>query len=113
MSRERAKGTAWESTIVNYLQGRGWVHAERRALAGALDKGDIAGVPGVVIEAKNCKQINLAQFLTEANTERANAGAAIGVAWVKRRGKASAGDGYVVMDGDTFTQLLKDAGYGA
>jgi hypothetical protein len=91
---------------------RGWPHAERRALAGALDKGDIAGVPGCVIEAKNCKQINLAQFLDEANAERNNAGAVVGAAWVKRRGKASAADGYVVMDGATFTYLLQQAGWG-
>lgn len=112
MSRSRAKGTAWESAIVAYLHQRGWPHAERRALAGALDKGDITGVPGCVIEAKNCKQINLAQFLDEANVERDNAGAVVGAAWVKRRGKSSAADGYVVMDGATFTYLLNAAGWG-
>lgn len=36
-----------------------------------------------------------------------NAGALVGAAWIKRRGKAS----YVVMDGETFTHLLREAGY--
>lgn len=111
MSRNRAKGTAWESAIVRALIDNGWPHAERRALAGANDKGDIAGIAGVVIEAKSVKAITLADFLDQAHTERDNAGASIGAAWIKRRGKTSAEHGYVVMDGATFMQLLKEAGY--
>ena len=108
MSAARAKGTAWETAIVNYLIGEGFVMAERRALAGALDKGDITGIPGVVIEAKNCKTINLAQFVDEANVEAINANADVGVAWVKRRGKTSPAEAYVVMSGTTFIELLTE-----
>jgi len=50
MSAARAKGTAWETAIVGYLRGRGAPHAERRALNGSNDRGDIAGIPGLVIE---------------------------------------------------------------
>ena len=108
MSAARAKGTAWETAIVNYLIGEGFVMAERRALAGALDKGDITGIPGVVIEAKNTKTINLAQFVDEANVEAINANADVGVAWVKRRGKTSPAEAYVVMSGTTFMELLTE-----
>ena len=108
MSAARAKGTAWETAIVNYLIGEGFVMAERRALAGSLDKGDITGIPGVVIEAKNCKTINLAQFVDEANVEATNANADVGVAWVKRRGKTSPAEAYVVMSGTTFMELLTE-----
>lgn len=115
MSRNRASakkaGTSWESAICAYLVERGWIHAERRRLAGSADKGDIAGIPGVVIEAKNTKGHDLAAALDEANTEAANAHAAHGVAWIKRRGKTSPEHGYVVLDGATFTALLKEAGY--
>ena len=115
MTRSRASakqaGTRWESAIVDYLASRGWRHAERRAKAGALDKGDITGVPGVVIEAKDVAKITLAEFLREAQVEAENAGALVGAAWIKRRGKASPADAYVVMDGETFTHLLKEAGY--
>ena len=48
MNTSRRKGTAWESALVDYLIGKGWPHAERRALNGCNDKGDIAGLPGVV-----------------------------------------------------------------
>ena len=67
MTRSRASakqaGTRWESAIVDYLASRGWRHAERRAKTGALDKGDITGIPGVVIEAKDVAKISLAEFL--------------------------------------------------
>ena len=115
MTRSRASakqaGTRWESAIVDYPASRGWRHADRRAKTGALDKGDITGIPGVVIEAKDVAKISLAEFLREAQAEAENAGAMVGAAWIKRRGKASPADAYVVMDGETFTHLLREAGY--
>jgi hypothetical protein len=110
-NRNLARGTAWASDIVKYLQQCGWIHAERRALNGAQDRGDIAGLIGVVIEAKNEKRVELAQYLKETEVEKTNAKAAVGVTWIKRRGKGSAGDGYVLMSGAQFVQLLKEAGY--
>ena len=112
MSASMRKGTGWETKIVEYLRTRYWPHAERRAKTGAVDKGDIAGIIGVVIEAKNHNQHNFAGWLDEAKKEALNAHADFGVAWIHRRGYASAKDGFVVMDGETFTDLLRDAGYG-
>lgn len=109
MSKERAKGTAWETAIVGYLRACGVTGAERRALAGNSDRGDIAGLP-VVIEAKNAAAIRV-DWIDEANRERDNAGADLGVAWVKRRGKTSPANGLVLMDGATFIGLLRAAGY--
>lgn len=120
MTRNRASakkaGTSWETEIVNALIRNGWPHAERRRLAGARDRGDIAGVAGVVIEAKNTNRLDLAGAVDEAHTEALNdntgvLGVSHGVAWIKRRGKASAEDGYVVMSGATFMQLLKEASF--
>ena len=112
MNPSKQKGTAWESAIVAFLQHTGWPYAERRTLAGSKDRGDIAGIPGVVIEAKNVKTIALGTFLDEANLEAFNDGAAYGVAWIKRRGRTWPGHGYVLMDGDAFVGLLIEAGYG-
>lgn len=120
MSRNRASAKAagrnWESRIVAALIDAGWPHAERRRLAGAKDRGDIAGVAGVVIEAKDTARLDLAGALAEAHAEALNdntgvLGVSHGVAWFKRRGKASAEDGYVVMSGRTFMTLLKEANY--
>lgn len=111
MSRSKAKGTAWETAIVTYLHKCGWPTVERRALQGNQDRGDIAGIPGVVIEAKNTARVELGRWLTEAHQERNRDQALIGAVWFKRRGRTSAGDGYVLMDGETFVRLLTEAGY--
>ena len=111
MSRSRAKGTAWETAIVGYLRANGAPHAERRALGGTNDRGDLAGVPGLVIEAKSAARFELAIWLDEAEVERRNDRAALAVVWAKRRGKASPGDAYVVMTGAALVHLLAEAGY--
>jgi hypothetical protein len=111
MSRNRAKGTTWESSIVAFLREHGAPHAERRALGGSKDRGDIAGIPGVVVEAKSAAKVELGVWLAEAEAERVNDGADLAVVWHKRRGKTSAGDGYVTMSGATLLFLLKAAGY--
>lgn len=111
VNRSKNRGTAWESAICRYLVDEGWPHVERRALAGTVDRGDVAGIPGLVIEAKSCKATTLASWLDEALIEQANDGADYGVVWHHRRGKASPGDGFVTMSGAAFVRLLRAAGY--
>lgn len=106
MSASKQKGSAWERAIVEYLRTIAWPYAERRLAGSAKDRGDIAGVPGVVIEAKNTARTELAQWIAEAEVERLHDGAWLGVVWHKRRGKASAADGYVTMTGQQFARLL-------
>src|SRR5215475_9119314 len=109
MSRARAKGTAAETAVVGYLQSMGFPHAERRALNGAKDRGDVAGIPATVIEVKNQVKAELAEWLKEAEAERDNDHAAWGVVWHRRRGKAFPGQWYVTMTGADFVQLLRGA----
>jgi hypothetical protein len=108
-SRNKAKGSAWERAIVNHLRDAGWPYAERRIAGAAKDRGDIAGVVGVVIEAKNTASRNLAGWIEETELERVNDKAWLGVVWHKRTGKSSAADGYVTMTGAQFTALLARA----
>lgn len=105
-SKSKAKGSAWERAIVDYLRAAGWPFVERRLAGSVKDRGDIAGVVGVVIEAKNTARTDLAGWVEEADLERANDNAWLGVVWHKRRGKASAADGYVTMTGAQFAELL-------
>ena len=111
MSRNKAKGTAFETLIVRYLQEHGFPHAERRALAGTNDLGDITGTLGVVWECKNHKTLSFSEWLVEAETERANANADLGVVIAKRRGKGDAAEQYAVMTVAALVELLKQAGY--
>lgn len=93
MNASKQKGTRFESDVCAYLNEHGHP-VERRALAGALDKGDIAGLAGIV-ECKAEKQIDLPAYMREVDAEIANANAPWGVAVVKARGK-STGEAYVV-----------------
>jgi voltage-gated potassium channel Kch len=107
VSRAKAKGTRFETQVVEYLRTHGFSTVERRSLAGANDKGDITGLPGVVIEVKNHKAMTLAGWVDEAEAEGGNAGADLAVVWHKRRGKGSPGDCFVTMSGDYFVALLR------
>lgn len=46
-NRPKAIGTAAETAVVRYLAAHGFPAAERRALHGATDLGDITGTPGL------------------------------------------------------------------
>lgn len=112
MSKQRAKGTAAETAVVNYLRDEyGFRRVERRALHGTNDKGDIAGIENVVIEVKNCKAITLADWMKELTVEKKNADAEIGAVIAKKRGTTNAGEWYAILSVDDFLNLLRGAGY--
>jgi Holliday junction resolvase len=104
----KRKGSQFERDVVAYLRDHGFPDCERAYGAGRPeDIGDIAGVPGVTLECKATKSIDLAGFVDEAERERVNARQPYGVAVVKRRGK-SAADSYVVSTLATFVRLVAD-----
>jgi hypothetical protein len=110
MSAAKAKGTAAETAVVRFLQANGYPHCERRALAGAQDRGDVAGIPGIVIEVKAAARLELAGWVDEAVKEalRPDGQFEVPVVWHKRRGYTNPGDWYVTMDGCAFLALLKE-----
>lgn len=108
MNRSKAKGTSAETAVVRFLRAIGFAQAERRTLNGILDRGDITGIPGVVIEVKNCARQELAAWVAEAERERDNDRASLGVVWHKRRGKTDPADWFVTMSGSQFAALLRD-----
>lgn len=110
MSAARRKGTRFESELVAFLTANGWPHAERRALRGVDDRGDVVGAGPIVWEAKACKSIDLAGFTDETECERRNADADLGVLVVKRR-QRSTGHAYAVVPLEAMAKLLKQAGY--
>lgn len=112
MSRSRDKGTLAETKLAQWLQANGWPWAERRTLYGSSDRGDITGVPGVAIEVKNVKQPTYTAWLREAEAERINANAQIGVLVHKPHGMSAEtpGEWIVVMRVKDFFPLLQLAG---
>jgi hypothetical protein len=105
MSASKAKGTAAETAVVRFLQANGYPHAERRALAGAQDRGDVAGIPGLIIEVKNADKMELGMWMNELARETPVGD--MGVVWHKRRGHTSAGAWYVTMTGSTLLEFLE------
>ena len=85
-TKSKAKGTAAEREVVQYLQ-RWWPTAERRALSGNKDKGDVTGISGIVVEIKAAERPLLASWKAETLNEQANAGATACMLVVKRKYK--------------------------
>lgn len=110
MSKSKQKGTRAENHVVAYLK-EDFPYVERRALAGVNDKGDVAGIPGVVIEIKDHAKITLSEWLKELEQEMDNADADTGVVIAKKRGTLDVGDWYAVMPVSVWVSLLKSAGY--
>ncbi len=95
-STAKAKGTATETAFVNYL--RRWVpHAERRRLAGSRDRGDVAGLPGIVVEVKSGARLAIAEWLAELDAEIEHDHAVHGLIVVRPKGKPDPADWFVIQ----------------
>lgn len=83
MSRSRDIGTAAETAIVRYAREHGFPMAERRALRGKADAGDVLLCPGIIVESKageaarGASDALIHNWLEQTERERRNAGAHI------------------------------------
>lgn len=112
MSMQAQKGATFEQDASDYLAAAlGDDRIERRVKHGTNDRGDIAGLrihgKRVVVECKNHKRMELAEWVDEAETERGNDDAEYGIVIHKRRGcgKAKFGGNYVTMTLETFAAI--------
>jgi len=92
VNRPKAIGTAAETAVVRAARTNGFGTAERRALAGAADRGDILLCPGAILEvkggdaARHASDLDIDRWLNETDTERRHADADIALLVVQRRG---------------------------
>jgi hypothetical protein len=105
-SPQKRKGSAAELAVAKWLRKLGWIHAERSRAGWQDDRGDIDGMPGVCIEVKNEKKIDLPGYLRELEVEIANAQAWTGTVIVKRRGSMNVDDWYAVMPAKIWGELM-------
>ena len=105
-SPQKRKGSAAELAVAKWLRKLGWIHAERSRAGFTDDRGDIDGMPGVCIEVKNEKKIDLPGYLRELEVEIANAQAWTGTVIVKRRGSMNVDDWYAVMPAKIWGELM-------
>lgn len=114
-SRKSARdaGTAFETSQARWLAERlNDDRIERRSRNGAKDRGDIGGVRmigggRVVIECKNVTTLALPAWLREAEAERGNDDAIVGVVMHKKRGTTNPAEQYVTMTAEMFVRLIE------
>jgi len=89
-NKSKAIGTRGESAVVKYLAANGFGLAERRALHGGRDMGDILVCPGLIVEVKCGKDAYkfqkslLEQWQEQTRVERWNADAEVALLVVQR-----------------------------
>ncbi len=120
-NKHKAKGTSFETLIVNYLKEQDFCNARRTALAGENDAGDIHGVvqareipaKEVAIQCKNQKSFKLSEWLNATVEQASKLKRGVPLLVVKRPGKGAAaiGESYAIMPLEEMLKLLKDAGY--
>lgn len=98
----KAAGTRFESAVVGYLAEHVDDRIERRRQSGAQDRGDISGLrfmgQRVVLEAKDYGgRVEVGTWLNEAEVERGNDDAGVGLVIAKRRGHGDPGDQIVLL----------------
>ena len=116
MSRSRASakaaGARFERVIADCLAEHVDDRVDRRVKTGASDKGDIGGLrtewnQRVVVEVKDHGgKYQVGPWLNEAETERINDDAAVGVVVAKRRGISDPLQQTVLMTVSDFVALL-------
>lgn len=109
MSKQKAKGTKFETLIVDYCRVFG-ADVERRAQQGANDKGDFTGFEDFAVEAKNHVKMDLAGWWAEAQAEAKNLGVPYAAVIHKRKGKGGAHDQWVTMTVFDWFDLMVKAG---
>lgn len=94
--RPRDIGTKAESAVVKVLTANGFPQAERRALRGERDAGDLTGTPGICWsvkggdQARNASDLDIERWLADLATQMRHARADIGVLVVQRKGVGEA-----------------------
>jgi len=111
MSKEKAKGDAFERAVAAVFRMNGHPHAERVLRLGARDdRGDITGLASAIplhLDCKNHARLELAAWLDECREEASHVGACAAVI-VKRRGR-TADSAYVILALEDFAFLVVDA----
>ena len=105
-SPQKRKGSAAELAVAKWLRKLGWIHAERSRAGWTDDRGDIDGMPGVCIEVKAEKKIDIPGYLRELEVEMDNAKAWTGTVIIKRRGSTNVDDWYAVMPAKVWGELM-------
>ena len=103
----KAKGSAFERAVAEYLRARG-LRVQRIPAGATADEGDLFVSDGAwpAIQCKNHAKFDLAGWVRDAEEQAVNANRMAGIVWAKKRGTTDPGRCYVIMTGDAFTKLM-------
>lgn len=87
MGSNKDKGTRAETAVVRLARESGFPYAERRALTGGKDRGDITGIPGVVIQVKDVEKPSVGKWQEDTLEQKANDDADTCILVVKKKFK--------------------------
>lgn len=110
-NRAKAKGSAFERLVVDFLRAEGY--QAHRTLAGARDdRGDISGVQDVTLELKSYSDVTraISDGLRDLAVEQANNRTPFGAVIVKRPRVAEPSRQLAVMELGQLVVLLRKAG---
>ena len=107
----KAAGQRFESLVAAYMNRHVDDRIERRRQGGNQDRGDISGLrhmgQRIVVECKDYGgQLKPGPWVEQAEVERLNDSAGVGVVVAKRRGTTAPGDQFVLMTLADLVALL-------
>lgn len=114
MGRSQQKGARFEQMCADYITGNSDLKVIRKRLHGAKDEGDLFGLSIAgeesVVECKDCKKMELAQWVDESEVEMHNANAKYAIVIHHRKGKGAKnfGDNYVTMTLDMLLKIIQN-----
>jgi hypothetical protein len=104
-SPQKRKGHAAELAVVKWLRAHG-IQADRVQAGTHADKGDVTGWPGVVIEVKDRKTHDWAEYFRQLRAQMTNSNAYTGVIICKRPGHTDVAQWMAVMPVDEWFNLM-------
>jgi Holliday junction resolvase len=104
----KAKGSAFERAVTEYLRAQG-LRVQRIPAGATADEGDlfVSDPTWPAIQCKNHAKFDLAGWVRDVEAQAANANRRNGIVWHKKRGTTNPGEWYVTMTGQTFVELME------
>jgi hypothetical protein len=103
----KSKGYRGEAEFVEDAQAHGYKAQRNGNIHGQADQGDIAGVPGWVVQVKNVAVAQIPAFLKAAREQAGNAGVRFYCVALKLRGKHMR-DGAILMPVAQWWVIVKE-----
>lgn len=103
MNRHKAKGSAFERLIRDYLAEA--IPCERIPAGATLDRGDL-WTPTAAVQCKNHRKLELSAWVAETQQQQQAAGKPYGILIVKRRGVTDPGQQYAILPLHQLRSLL-------